>query len=289
MSRLQKKCFIGATGMHLLLVVILFVGPAFFVADKIDDSDVITFVPAILTDEKFSNPGATAPRPAPQAQPQPQPPQPQPQPIVEPPKPQPQPQPEPERDPEPPKPETTKVKTPDPDSLEPKPEKKKPQVKVSNTVVKLKQPSKTTSTSKDTTQIEANKERQQQVASALRSIRGNLSATARVELPEGPGGGSGVSYANYAQEVRRVYTAACQIPPDVEDESAVVKVRVTIARNGNVISSSIVTPSSSAQLNRVIQATLDRVNFVAPFPQGAKDSQRTFIINFDLKATKLLG
>jgi len=290
MNRLQKKCFIGATGLHLLLVVILLVGPAFFVADnKIDDSDVITFVPDILTDEKFSNPGATAPRPAPQPQPQPQPPQPQPQPIVEPPKPQPQPEPQPQPDPDPPKIETPKVNRPDPDSLETKPEKKKPQVKVSNTVVKLKPTSKTTTASKETAQATANQERQQQVASALRSIRGNLSATARVELPEGPGGGSGASYASYASEVRRVYTEACRIPPDVEDESAIVKVRVTIARNGNVISSSIVSPSGSAQLDRAIQATLDRVNFVAPFPQGAKDSQRTFVISFDLKAKKLLG
>ena len=286
MSRLQKKCFIGATGVHLLLFGVLIVGPAFFVADKIDESDVITFVPAILTDDKLSSPGATAPRPV-QPQPQPQPPQPQPQQIVEPPKPQPQPQ--PERDPDPPKAETPKDNKPDPDSLEPKTEKKKPQVKVSNTVVKLKQPSKTTTTSKDTAQNEANKERQQQVATALRSIRGNLSATAKVELPEGPGGGSGVSYANYAQEVRRVYTEAVRIPTDLEDESAVVKVRVTIARNGNVVSSSIVTPSGSTQLDRVIQATLDRVTFVAPFPQGAKDAQRTFTISFDLRAKKLLG
>jgi TonB family protein len=173
--------------------------------------------------------------------------------------------------------------------LETKPEKKPRQVKVSNTVVKLKQPSKTTTSSKDTAQADANKERQRQVAKAISNISGNLSATAKVELPEGPGGGSGVSYANYAQEVRRVYTEAVRIPPDLEDESAVVKVRVTIARNGNVISSSIVTPSGSAQLDRVIQATLDRVTFVAPFPQGAKDSERTFTISFDLRAKKLLG
>jgi len=284
MSRLQKKCFVGATAMHLLLLVVLFVGPAFFVADKIDDSDVITFVPAMLTDEKFSNPGATAPRPTPQPQPQP----PQPQPQAEPPTPQPQPQPQPVRDPDPPV-ETPKINKPDPDSLESKPEKKTHQVKVSDTVVKIKQPPKTTSTSKPKTQTVANNEQPQQVSSALRRIRGNLSATTRVEMPEGPGGGSGVSYANYAQEVRRVYTEACRIPPDVSDDSAVVKVRVTIARNGNVISSSITTPSGSSELDRAIQATLDRVTFVAPFPAGAKDSQRTFVISFDLKAKKLLG
>jgi len=286
MSRLQKKCFIGATGMHLLLFLVLIVGPAFFVADKIDDSDVITFVPAILTDEKFSNPGATAPRPAPQPEAQPPQPHSQPQQIVEPPKPQPQPQ--PERDPEPPKPEVPKINKPDPDSLETKPEKKPNQVKVSSTVVKLKQPSKTTNPTKEA-QTAANNERQQLVTSALKRIQGSLSATTRVEMPEGPGGGSGVSYANYAQEVRRVYAEAVRITPDVEDDAATVEVRVTIARSGNVISSSIVKSTGSPQADRAIQATLDRVNFVAPFPAGAKEAQRTFIISFELKAKKLLG
>ncbi len=30
MNRLQKKCVIATAGFHLLLLVILFVGPAFF-------------------------------------------------------------------------------------------------------------------------------------------------------------------------------------------------------------------------------------------------------------------
>src|SRR5207245_11769949 len=29
MNRLQKKCFIASAGLHLLLVIILFIGPAF--------------------------------------------------------------------------------------------------------------------------------------------------------------------------------------------------------------------------------------------------------------------
>ena len=284
MSRLQKKCFIGATGMHLLLVVVLLVGPAFFVEDQIDDSDVITFIPDILTDKPFSNPGATAPRLAPS-----QPEQKHPQQIVEPPKPPPPAEPERQqpRDPDPPKVVTPKVNKPDPDSLEPKPEKKTSKVQVSDKVVKL--PRDTKATTKPPTVSTASNQRSQQVNTALRNIRGNLSTTTKVEMPEGPGGGSGVSYANYAQEVRRVYTEAVRIPPDAEDESAVIKVRVTIARNGTVVSSSIISPSGSPQLDRAIQATLDRVTFVAPFPQGAKDSQRTFIISFDLKAKKLLG
>ena len=101
------------------------VGPAFFVADKVDDSPVIEFIPAILTEDKLSNPGATAPRAAPQSQPQPQP---QPQPQVQPTPPQPQPQ--PVRQPDPPKVELPKNNKPDPDAFEAKPDPKKPVVKV---------------------------------------------------------------------------------------------------------------------------------------------------------------
>jgi hypothetical protein len=38
-----------------------------------------------------------------------------------------------------------------------------------------------------------------------------------------------------------------------------------------------------------VQRTLDRVTFVAPFPDGAKEKERTFIINFNLKAKRMLG
>lgn len=276
MSRLQKKCFIGASGMHLLLLVVLFVGPAFMSGDKVDDTPVLTFIPTITTDDKVSGGGAPKP-PTPQ-------PQPQPQPQVQPPTPQPQPQ--PVRDADPPKVETPKITKPSTDSLDPQPEKKTHQVKVSDTVVKIKQPSKTTS--KPNTQTASNTERQQQVANTLRRIQGNLSSTTTVDMPEGPGGG-GPSYANYAQVVRKIYTDAWTIPADVTDDEATVKVRVTIARGGNVISSSIVQSSGSALVDRSIQATLDRVTFVAPFPEGAKEAQRTFTINFSLKAKKLLG
>jgi len=278
MSRLQKKCFIGATGMHAFLLALLFVGPAFFVAEKVDDSPVIEFIPAILTDKPFSNPGATAPHRVPQP------------PTSEPPRVRPpvsQPPPETVRKPDPPKMELPKNNKPDPDAVETKPDKKPRTVAVSDKIVKIPRDTKTTPKSTSTTSTD--NRRQQEFAKALKNIKGNLSQTTTVEMPEGPGGGTGPSYANYAEEVRRVYTAACRIPPEVDEDQATVRVKVTIARNGSVISSGIVTPSGSPAVDRAIQATLDRVNYVAPFPQGAKDNQRTFIIRFDLKAIKGLG
>jgi hypothetical protein len=38
-----------------------------------------------------------------------------------------------------------------------------------------------------------------------------------------------------------------------------------------------------------VQRTLDRETFVAPFPDDWKENERTFIINFNLKAKRMLG
>jgi len=38
-----------------------------------------------------------------------------------------------------------------------------------------------------------------------------------------------------------------------------------------------------------VKATLDRVRYVRPLPEGAKESQRTVTINFSVKAKQGLG
>ncbi len=125
MDRLQKKCFVAATGFHLLLLVILVVGPAFLSSkSKVDDSPILDVIPGKLIDAAFSgggNPHGTPPPPTP---PEPRPP------AIVPPAPPPEPQPAPQ--PEPPKEEVKEVKAakPDPEALEPAPDqkRKKPQV-----------------------------------------------------------------------------------------------------------------------------------------------------------------
>jgi hypothetical protein len=37
-----------------------------------------------------------------------------------------------------------------------------------------------------------------------------------------------------------------------------------------------------------VQKTLDRVQQIAPFPDGATEKERTYIINFNLKAKRML-
>src|SRR5580692_11894886 len=96
---LQKKCVIGTVGIHLLLLVILIVGPAFYNQQpKTDDTQVLDMIPANLVDAAV-NSGVQGAQPPPTPKPvTPQPPQPQqlfapPPKIVQPPAPAPAPEP----------------------------------------------------------------------------------------------------------------------------------------------------------------------------------------------------
>src|SRR5437868_14114754 len=91
MNRLQKKCFIASAGMHLLLLLILLIGPAFLSSkNKIEEMPTIDFIPTKLIDAAFSGGGNpnSRPPPAPPAPPTP------PQRDTAPPEPKPDPKPE---------------------------------------------------------------------------------------------------------------------------------------------------------------------------------------------------
>jgi TonB family protein len=84
--------------------------------------------------------------------------------------------------------------------------------------------------------------------------------------------------------VKKVYTDAWVVPDGVTDDSATVTASVTIARSGEVLSTSIVKSSGNSLVDHSVKATLDRVPTVPPLPDGAKEEQRTVTINFNVKA-----
>jgi TonB family protein len=102
----------------------------------------------------------------------------------------------------------------------------------------------------------------------------------------GPGGGGEV-YASYDQAVRSKYWHAWRPPQDTETDAAITRATVTIASDGSVLSARIIQPSGDASVDRSVRETLDRVTYIAPFPAGAKEKQRTYTIKFDLKARRL--
>jgi TonB family protein len=193
---------------------------------------------------------------------------------------------------EPEKTESEKIKRDDPDAPVAKPEKPKHVVQTGNKVVKIaKNTTKTPSSTKTTTDAnaKANEAWKKAVATAGKNISSGLSASTKVDMPEGPGGG-GVSYAPYGQIVRKIYTDGWIVPDDMADDEASIRVSVTVARDGKVLSARIVEPSGSAAANRSIQNTLDRITTIGvPFPAGAKESQRIFTMTFNLKAKKAFG
>jgi TonB family protein len=269
MNRLQKKCVMATAGVHLLLIVILFVGPAFFYAKpKADNLQVLDVIPANLIDAEFNSgvANATPPPPAPVAAPpqaQPQPPPPAPKPAVTPPS---------------LVQELEKVLKPEPVKPAPSPEPPR-KIQISTQLVTRTAP-------KNAPAADNSQQQQRQaraIRSALRNLRSNLTPGTTIDMP----GNSSVAYANYATAVKSVYEQAWILPNDVSD-NANTKASVTIASDGTVISARIVNPSGDAGLDASVQHTLERVKFIALFPEGATEKERTYIINFNPQVKRLL-
>jgi TonB family protein len=289
MNRLQMKCFISSAGFHLLLMVILVIGPAFLASkSKLDNSPILDVIPGKLIDAAFSgggNPNAKPPPPAPPTPPAPQ--------IA-----QPAPQPAPVRQSDPPQKPVEEVKSikPDPQALEqPKDRKRnKPEVNLTPVVRKVdtgkapKTPSTTTSTDNTEQRLaDRNRRAANLIGATARNLRNDVSPG--ITIDSSPGFGGGEAYASYDQVVRSIYWHAWAPPEDSASDQALIKVTVTIASDGSVLSARILKPSQDASVDKSVQRTLDRVTFIAPFPEGAKDKQRTYTIIFNLKAKRLTG
>jgi len=133
----------------------------------------------------------------------------------------------------------------------------------------------------------AKRQRQEDLA-ALGNIVGKLenkmSSGVAVDMP-GPGG---EAFINYADLIWTKYYQAWQTP-EARDVRNPVKVEIVVAKDGRVISANIIKPSGDAQLDRSVRQALDRVSRLPAFPEGAKDPQRTFRINFELKSKRQFG
>jgi TonB family protein len=284
MNRLQKKCLIATAGTHLFLLVLLLCSGFFKPRPKMDDTQVLDVIPANAVDAAFTS-GIKAAQP------------PAPTPVVTPPPPQPiptPPQPQPMVTPPPPtsapslmqkmenlfKPAPEKLA---PDELKPVEETSKPKehkINVDLTPV-AHRPSENSPAKNDSRKQE--RERERELARALRNLKNNLSTATEVNMP----GNSSVAYANYGAIVVSVYHQAFRPPDNMNNANATVTFKVTVARDGSVISSRIVTSSGDASVDDAVQRMLDRVTFIEAFPDDSKDTERNYTIDFDATRTSL--
>ncbi len=267
MNRLQKKCFIASTGLHLLLASILLIGPAFLSSSsKSIDVPLIDFIPGKTVDEMvFGGGNPNAKPPAALAA--------QPPAVVTPP------------EPNPPQSKDVTPAAEDPPSLVPGKHVVVPNLK---RVARNSGASSTTKPANSGQRQSDNRSREiaAAIGNAVQGIRGGLSGGTSIEL-KGPGGG-GVPYANWLSAVKSRYTEAWIVPDGITDRSTVATVSVTIRRDGKVISHRILTPSGNPLVDGSVQSALDRVEYAAPLPDSATEDQRTVTITFDVRA-KLLG
>jgi len=260
MNRLQKKCVLATAGVHLLLLVILLVGPAFFrPRSQVDNMPVLDVIPANLVDAAV-NSGIRSAQPPPVSQPAPQPPAPQPQPVVMPRAPTPSPE---------------KIVKPEAVKLQPAQEQRhkiEPNLKP---VVRG-----------ESSKVRDESQRARALRNAVQNLKRNFSPGTTIDMP----GNSSVAYASYADVVKSVYDQAwAQIPlGTVANSNENVRVSVVIASDGTVVSARIIESSGDTALDASVQKTLERVTFIAPFPEGTTDKQRPYTISFNPQLRQML-
>jgi TonB family protein len=67
----------------------------------------------------------------------------------------------------------------------------------------------------------------------------------------------------------------------MSSDNVTVQFKVTIANDGTVINARITSSSGDSNIDSAVQRMLNRVSFIAPFPEGATEKERSYTINFN--------
>lgn len=321
MDRSQKKCLIASASLHGFLALLLVFSSAFFVAkEKPVTFSKFQFVPdRLLPDEitggggnpniartddvqkgspdapkQLINPPAQAAR---QQQPTPPPPAPDPEPVKS-------------------EPKRTEKRTPEPAPAKPKTTPKSTEIakpKITDKPAPTKPRIDLTADLKPVTRTADDKRKQQEEAEAREAQRQHNAAVAAAnaarqqlakrfnqaagDLQRGfsdgtkieVGGPGGEAYAGYGMFVQDAFARAWIVLQDLSDDDAVAVIRVRVSREGRVIDARFLERSPNATMNKSVQRAMDAVKKLPPFPESIKDSERSFTIEFNLKAKRLLG
>jgi outer membrane biosynthesis protein TonB len=295
MKRLQRECLTLSTVLHGVLLAIAFLGTAFLAKPEppelTEPVTLLEFVPDKLVDENIANPGGAAP--VPPVDPPPRQPEPEPEPE---PQPEPKPDPVPEPTPPPKEPvkepvrETRPAPPPREPVREPEPEPEKPKWTPSKEIkVNLNKITKTPTAAQQAAE-KARAQRQREAREALNSSLNRLQSQFDTQISFSVPGSGGASYANYGAYVRTIYARNWHEPASGVQGNPIAKARIVIARDGRVLSSEIIESSGQPAMDRSVREVLDRIkNIGRPFPDGAKDDRRSFILAFDLSVKLGLG
>ena len=254
MGKLKRSCLAGSFVLHAMIIALLVLGPM-LLAKRQEKVQVIDLIPSEIVDQILSPKVSVTPPTTTQTKPTP------------------------------PKPKPVKITKPKPTPPKPKPvkiTKPKPQIKVN-----LKPTIRRPDSSKVKAQQEAaerarkaNAKRQETLNNSINRLSSNLSGSTAVNAPLGR-----LAAANYESLIRKKYMDAT-FHPGAINRDPVVKVRLVIARSGNVLSAQIINNSGVTSWDRAVQKSLDRVKHIAPFPKSISGSKKTFTLNFNSRSFK---
>jgi colicin import membrane protein len=282
MNPLQKKCVYATAGGHLLLVLILILGPGFFRRQPpATELQALKIIPIGAVEDALTRGTAQNPPPAavvpPVTAPEPT------KPVVETPKPVELPKPvEPVVKPKPAEPDTPDDVTPGPTPVPVKPKPRKIDLDFSHPVEhQVNSKPDTSAEDEHQAQLDAKKAAKQRATAAdriLHSLDKGLSSSTEVDVM----GNSSVATVNYGQLVQSIYDKYYVAPDNAGVNAASPKVHVVIGRDGTVISARITEPSGNRAVDESVRRVLDRVTMIQPFSPNAKEDQREYNITFDL-------
>ena len=274
MGKLKRSFVAGSFVLHTVIIALLVLGPV-LLAKREEKVQVIDLIPSEIVDQILTPEVSVNPPAPPQTKPKPTPPKPKPTP----PKPKPVKITKPKPKPTPPKPKPVKITKPKP---KPTPTKPKPIIKV-NLKPTIRRPDSSKAKAQQEAAERARKadaKRQQSLNKSLNRLNNNLSSSTAVKAPLGR-----LAAANYESLIRRKYMDATFHPGAISGDP-VVKVRIVIARSGNVLSARIVNGSGVNSWDRSVQKSLDRVKHIGPFPKAISGAQKTFTLNFNSRSFK---
>ena len=258
MGKLKRRYVAGSFVLHTVIIALLVLGPV-LLAKREEKVQVIDLIPSEIVDQILT-PKVSVTQPTP---------------------------PQTKPNPAPPKTKPVKITKPKP---KPNPPKTKP-VKITKPKREIKVNLKPTIRRPDSSKAKAQQEaaerarkahakRQQSLNKSLNRLNNNLSSSTAVKAPLGR-----LAAANYESLIRRKYMDATFHPGAISGDP-VVKVRIVIARSGNVLSARIVNGSGVNSWDRSVQKSLDRVKHIGPFPKAISGAQKTFTLNFNSRSFK---
>lgn len=133
----------------------------------------------------------------------------------------------------------------------------------------------------------AQEQRNAAIQSSLQSLGTGFSTDKGVKIDVG--GPGGAAYGNYALVVKKRYESAWRISSTLNEDDKTAEISVTILRNGTVLNARVTRRSGLSAMDRSIENLIRDVKQLPPFPESARDEQRTFVIEFNLQAKRRSG